>query len=214
MSRNKVIIGATLCTVLLLSCTSTTRIEEWKSERVADLRQGSVVARTAAGLVEYAVIGEGSVSILESHGSMSTYREAVVMGEQFTQYGIRMICPSRPGYLRTPLSTGKTAEEQADTFAALLDNLNIESVIMIGASGGGPSALYFAWKYPDRCEKLILISAVIEPLLYEELNVVQRFMMKRALSDRAGYRNYHRLEDEPRKAIERLFPDSAGKILE
>ncbi|MCF7947452.1 MAG: alpha/beta hydrolase [Spirochaetia bacterium] len=38
--------------------------------------------------------------------------------------------------------------------------------------------------------------------------------MKRALSDRAGYRNYHRLEDEPRKAIERLFPDSAGKILE
>jgi len=69
---------------------------------------------------------------------------------------------------------------------------------MIGASGGAPSALFFAWKYPSRCEKLILISAVIEPLLYEELNAFQRFMMKRALSDRAGYRNYYRLEGKTR----------------
>jgi len=123
---NKNIIGAALCTVLLLSCTAATQIEKWKYERVAELRQGSSVVRTATGAVEYAVIGDGPVALLESHGSMSTYREAIVMGELFSEYGIRMICPSRPGYLRTPLSTGETAEEQADVFVALIDSLNIK----------------------------------------------------------------------------------------
>ena len=32
-----------------------------------------------------------------------------------------MICPSRPGYLRTPLSTAMTFDKQADLMIALLD---------------------------------------------------------------------------------------------
>ena len=38
-------------------------------------------------------------------------------------------------------------------------------------------------------------------------------MFRFALSDRAGYRNYHRLEDDPENAIQMLFPDSAPAIL-
>ena len=37
-----------------------------------------------------------------------------------------MIAPSRPGYGRTPLSSGKTHEEAADLMAALLDELKID----------------------------------------------------------------------------------------
>ena len=62
-----------------------------------------------------------------------------------------MIAPSRPGYGRTPLSSGKTSEEAADLMAALLDELNLEKVIAFSISGGGPTALNFALRHPNRC---------------------------------------------------------------
>ena len=40
--------------------------------------------------------------------------------------GIGVITPSRPGYGRTPLSSGKTSAEAADLLAALLDELKID----------------------------------------------------------------------------------------
>jgi pimeloyl-ACP methyl ester carboxylesterase len=72
----------------------------------------------------------------------------------------RYIVPSRPGYLRTPLSVGKTPKEQAEAFAALLDALKIEKVAVIGGSGGGPSAIEFAARYPERCIALVLEAAI------------------------------------------------------
>ncbi len=55
--------------------------------------------------------------------------------------GFKVIAISRPGYLRTPLQSGVTPAEQADVYAALLDELNIKTTIVYGASGGAPSAL-------------------------------------------------------------------------
>ena len=76
------------------------------------------------------------------------------------QGDFRYIIPSRPGYLRTPLSVGKTPKQQAEAFAALLDSLKIEKVAVLGGSGGGPSAIEFAALYPDRCSALVLEEAV------------------------------------------------------
>lgn len=76
------------------------------------------------------------------------------------QGDFRHIIPSRPGYLRTPLSVGRTPREPAEAFAALLDILKIDKVAVLGGSGGGPSAIGFAARYPDRCVAFVLEEAV------------------------------------------------------
>jgi homoserine O-acetyltransferase len=53
-----------------------------------------------------------------------------------------------------------TTTDQADAVAAVLDQLSVERVhALIGASYGGMVALAFAEKYPERVERLVVISA-------------------------------------------------------
>jgi pimeloyl-ACP methyl ester carboxylesterase len=70
------------------------------------------------------------------------------------------MCPSRFGYLRTPIPQDGSFESQADAYAALLDHLHIKKAAIIGLSIGGPSALLFALRHPDRCAALVLLSAI------------------------------------------------------
>jgi pimeloyl-ACP methyl ester carboxylesterase len=100
---------------------------------------------------------------------------ARLIGGQF-QY----IAPSRFGYLQSPLPPRPTPETQSDTFAALLDTLNINSVIIIGLSAGGASALQFALRYSGRCRGLIMLSAVSRPVppLPPILRAIYPFMLK------------------------------------
>jgi pimeloyl-ACP methyl ester carboxylesterase len=44
--------------------------------------------------------------------------------------------------------------------AALLDALKIKQVIVIGTSGGGPTALQFALRHPDRTQALVMFTAI------------------------------------------------------
>lgn len=138
----------------------------WEQQQIAKLAEGSVVVETDRGVIEYAETGSGPV-ILAIHGSPGGY----AIGENgafWDQAGFRYLSLSRPGYLRTPLAVGKTFEEQADAYAALLDALAIEKVTIIASSGGGPSGLQFALRHPERCSSLILISAVVQRLEFND----------------------------------------------
>jgi len=129
----------------------------WTAQHDAELLQGSQVISTAKGDIEVAVVGEG-VPILQLHGSPGGYDQPLtrhnVRPNQPTT--MRTISISRPGYLRTPLASGRTYEEQADLYAALLDTLQLKRVIVQGSSGGSYSALQFALRHPDRASALIL----------------------------------------------------------
>ena len=70
---------------------------------------------------------------------------------------------SRPGYLGTPMSTGKTVAEAADAYAALLDVLGVAKVAVWGLSGGGPHALEFAARHPAKTACLLLWCAISGP---------------------------------------------------
>lgn len=123
------------------------------------LRAGSQVAQTAHGPIEYASVGEGPAMLI-LHGIAGGYDQGLLVTRLERENPFRLISVSRPGYLRTPLSTGATPEEQADTYVELLDMLGIDRVAVVGISAGGPSALQFALHHPHRCWALVSVSAV------------------------------------------------------
>lgn len=131
-----------------------------RNKRFKELEANSQLAETSAGPIEYKIYGDEGPIILNFHGTPGGY-------DQGTSYeGVRTLVPSRPGYLRTPLEVGKTPAEQARAFAALLESLNIEKVVVSGASGGGPSAICFAALFPEKTSALILsmpVSQAWEP---------------------------------------------------
>ena len=135
----------------------------WKRRLLASLRAGSRIAETSRGSVEYALSGQGFV-VLYFHGTVGGYDQGLAAAsfingrDEEAQFTI--LAPSRPGYLRTPLETGCTPEQQADAMAALLDHLGIDKVAVIGASGGGPFALQFALRHPDHTSALVMFSAI------------------------------------------------------
>ena len=147
--------------VLLFSAVTYVRFSQWRNAVTKNLQQDSVVVQTAKGPVEYAEIGHGPV-VLMVHGDPGGYDQIYqVLKIDDAEHGdFRYVIPSRPGYLRTPLIVGKTPKEQAEALAALLDELKIDKVAVVGGSGGGPSAIEFAALYPDRCTALVLEEAI------------------------------------------------------
>lgn len=135
-----------------------------KSDR---LLKGSQIYPTAMGPIEAAIQGEGPAIVI-LHGAGGGYDRSQAYAHP--EWGFKYITLSRPGYLRTPLSVGKTPAQHADALAALLDKLGIEKTVVMGVSAGGLSAIEFSLRHPDRCSGLILSSAIHQPLpRYKEI---------------------------------------------
>jgi 2-hydroxy-6-oxonona-2,4-dienedioate hydrolase len=139
----------------------------WRADITRELDAHSTVVQTARGPIEYASIGTGYPA-LYLHGTPGGYDQVYNATKLAIERGqpqlLRVIAPSRPGYLRTPLSVGATPQQQADAFKDLLDALRVDKVVVFGGSGGGPSALRFALQYPERCTALVLVSAITQQL--------------------------------------------------
>ena len=131
----------------------------WKAERLSKLREGSLIAETSAGKIEYSLDGQEGPVLLFLHGTPGGYDQA-----PDRSFGLRLLAPSRPGYLSTAIEIGRTPAEQAKAYAALLDALGIDEVIVMGASGGGPSAISFAAAYPERTRALVAVEAVSQSM--------------------------------------------------
>lgn len=132
----------------------------WRSDRLAELNEGSEIIKTAWGDVEAVVRGDGP-PVLVFHGAPGGYDQALVLARGLDEAGYKVIAPSRPGYLRTPLASGLLPSQQADIMAALLDTLDISKVTVLGAAEGSLAATAFALKYPNRVSGLMLVSPVL-----------------------------------------------------
>lgn len=119
------------------------------------------VVDTARGPIEYASRGDGR-PVLVVHGSPGGIDAAEAMAEFLPESEFRSIVFSRPGYLGTVLSDRRTADDQADLYAALLDELGIDKVGVLAWSGGGPSAYRFASAHADRVSSLVAIACLSE----------------------------------------------------
>jgi pimeloyl-ACP methyl ester carboxylesterase len=133
----------------------------------AHAAQGSVLAHTRCGPIEYQESGAG-IPLLVVHGSGGGHDQGMDFARPLAQHGIRVIAVSRFGYLRTPRPVDASAEAQADAHVCLLDALGIERAAVLGLSAGGPSAMQAAIRHPDRVGALVLVV----PLVHKPESVV------------------------------------------
>lgn len=122
----------------------------------------SKIIETKKGKVEYYLSEEGSTKpvVLCFHGGIGGVDQGVILLDWVDKSKYRILSVSRPGFLLTPLESGKTIEEQAELFAALLDELKIEKAVVVSASAGGPPCYTFASKFPEKTLGLISIDSV------------------------------------------------------
>lgn len=126
------------------------------------LPPAAIVSTSRGGM---ACVADGSgPPVLAIHGGMGGCDQSWILGKALFADTARILAVSRPGYAGTALRLGSTPESQADSFAALLDALRIDKVMAVGCSAGGPSAIFFALRHPDRCRGLILMSAATGPM--------------------------------------------------
>lgn len=116
------------------------------------------VAVTELGPIEVATCGAGP-TVVVLHGMPGSWRQAETVGVDVAD-GFRVVLPSRPGYGRTPLRSGRTPQEQAALLAALVAERGWGPAAVIGISGGGPAALAFAAQHREMCSALVLACAV------------------------------------------------------
>lgn len=134
-----------------------------KYEILNDMVIESEVIETKKGSIEIYFPDKESKDkpvILSSHGGIGGVDQSWLLMDWLDREKYRLLGVSRPGYLLTPLESGKGIEDQADLFAAVLDNFGIDKVVIISASAGGPPAYTFAMKYPGRTHGLIAIDSV------------------------------------------------------
>ncbi len=132
----------------------------------ARIARGSAVLHTPRGVIEYAAVGGGPQTILISHGAGGGFDQGLDAAGSFVRgagTGMRVVAPSRFGYLRSSLPEDASPEAQADAYACLLDALNIHRIVMLGVSAGGPSAMQFALRHPARTSALLLLVPLAYP---------------------------------------------------
>jgi pimeloyl-ACP methyl ester carboxylesterase len=183
----------------------------WHAAQQARLEAGSRVAQTARGAVEYSLSGKGSRTILFVHGTPGGYDQGRRLEQSALKRGFRVLSVSRPGYLRTPLSTGESPAAQADAYAALLDVLGIPRVAVLGVSGGGPSSAQFAARHPERCESLVMLSALARslPERPREVSLVERLLSG---TDFGAWLAWRQLRRDPAGMLARRGVDTSARI--
>ena len=108
--------------------------------------------------IHYHDIGEGPpLVMLHSYGLGTT--AWITFYKVFAEFSkhFRCIAMDMPNFAKTgpAVYTEPTHNFQAKTALALMDALGIEKAHILGNSQGGQSSMVFAYKYPDRINKLV-----------------------------------------------------------
>ncbi len=122
--------------------------------------------------VGYRQAGSGPVIVLihGMAGSSSTWRSVMpTLAEHFTVVAPDLVGHGASEKPRGDYSLGAFASGVRD----LLFALGLESATLVGQSLGGGVAMQFAYQFPERCERLVLVSS---GGLGEEVNVLLRLL--------------------------------------
>ncbi|BET13166.1 alpha/beta fold hydrolase [Pandoraea sputorum] len=134
-----------------------TAITEASTSRFVTIRDADTVFR-----IHYNDTGSGTQTVVMLHGSgpgatgWANFNRNV---EPLVDAGYRVLLVDCPGWGKSDpvINTGSRSELNARVLKAVLDELDIEQVHIIGNSMGGHSAVAFALSNPSRVGKLILM---------------------------------------------------------
>lgn len=190
----------------LLACGATLAwFASARSDKQALLSSTSSIFRTSTGDIEYLEGGTGP-AVLVFHGAPGGYDQAMLIGSELVEAEFHVLALSRPGYLRTPLVTGQTPEQQADAAAELVASLDLPNVAVIGESYGAPTALEFARRHPDKTRALVVISGVTKAIPPDKKNPPLPEVLNEALTgDIGAWWLVETAGSEPEKALAWTF---------
>lgn len=134
-----------------------TAITEASTSRFVTIRDADTVFR-----IHYNDTGSGTQTVVMLHGSgpgatgWANFNRNV---EPLVDAGYRVLLVDCPGWGKSDpvINTGSRSELNARVLKAVLDELDLEQVHIIGNSMGGHSAVAFALSNPSRVGKLILM---------------------------------------------------------
>ncbi|SDZ06823.1 NADPH:quinone reductase [Jannaschia faecimaris] len=120
----------------------------------------SSVVETAAGRLEYGVVGNGP-PVLILHGTGGGFDQGLLFANRLRQSGFRIVAPSRFGYLRSSFPDDASPAHQADVVVELLNHLGIARLPVVGCSAGALTAAEVALRHPGRCSHLVLLVLLV-----------------------------------------------------
>lgn len=148
-----------LCAIVLLAVLAVSALALADTRtRIAAIEAEQVFAETRHGRIEFARWGDGP-PVLVVHGAGGGFDQGGLLARAMGGEGFDWIAVSRFGYLGSSLPEAPSTAAQAEAFVDLLDSLGVERVSVLAMSGGVPPSLKFAEMYPERVERMMLLSS-------------------------------------------------------
>lgn len=188
---------------------------QWKANLMTTIEPSIMndrqIMQTDLGPIEYAIEGTHTgPTLLAIHGGMGGLDQGALLAKAAitSDHPFTTIAVSRPGYLGTPLHNRTTPAEQADLLASLLNRLDVKQATVLAISAGGPSAIEFAARHPERSQALILISCCTK-MLPVKLTILARLALFRLVARSTFFVNWMRKKamDDPERMAHRSIPD-------
>jgi pimeloyl-ACP methyl ester carboxylesterase len=111
--------------------------------------------------VEYADIGRGEQTILWIHGLGACWQTWLENLPHFAR-GYRNLALDLPGFGRSEMpSQDISIERYAEIVQDFMDELGVDRAIVVGNSMGGFIGSELAIRYPERVDRLVLVSAAV-----------------------------------------------------
>ncbi len=109
--------------------------------------------------INYEVIGEGK-PLLILHGWGSNSERWQKVGELLAERGVKVIIPDLPGFGKSQNpSMAWGLDDYCEFVTEFIKFLNLEKFYLLGHSFGGALAVKCSLKFPDKIDKLFLVSA-------------------------------------------------------
>lgn len=138
--------------------------------------------------------------LLRLQGTPGSRLSIPPLHKEWSDQGLRVIMADRPGFGRSTRLPDRRVLDLADDYAVLLDQLGLDSAALLGISGGGPHALAFAFRHPDRVRAVSVVAGV-PPLYDEDVSLLPKANAKSYELAKIGWHALHRFTKQEREVM-------------
>ena len=123
-----------------------------KADNIVSLPEGRKLAYSEFGEPE-------GYPVFYFHAAPSSRLEPLFLGDElFSQFGLHVICPDRPGIGLSDFQPGRGFSDWPKDIVFLADALGLEKFSVLGISGGSGYAAVCAARIPEKLSKVVIAS--------------------------------------------------------